>query len=456
MAIGTLKPSLFTDVKVGDKLAEYINGEAIYSHDTWYLWTGKRWEADSREAVKGRITRFARDMVLDALDEQRQIVQEGGKSEDSSYLKNAVKYQDDRKIKALLSILQTLCYQPTEFDMNYLELNTPDGIIDLSTGELKPHDKGRLHSQMTAVSPSACGQQQWLDMLNTVTDGNTDVIEYLQQVCGLALIGKPFEQQLVIVYGEHGTGKSTLFNALYKVLGSYAGTISPDVFMVSASNRNGEMTGVEGKRFVLSAELDQGQYLSSAMLKRMCSTDPVNVRPLYKDSRTILPTWHCFMYTNELPQTLTSDAATWDRLRLIPFNHVITGSAQQVQDYASVLFDQAGGAILRWAIQGAVKVIGNGYKVTTPRDIVELIEAQRETGDIFTEFIEDNFKVGEGLCVRASVLYDEFSRFIQPRRVTISRRTLARELESRGYWRRTDTEHITWFNGLAIDARAHR
>ena len=78
---------------------------------------------------------------------------------------------------------------------------------------------------MTNVSPSDEGAERWREFLLQIACSEEAIAEFLQQVAGMAAIGKVYEERLIIAVGNGGNGKSTFFNAIRDVLGDYAETI---------------------------------------------------------------------------------------------------------------------------------------------------------------------------------------------------------------------------------------
>ena len=67
---------------------------------------------------------------------------------------------------------------------------------------------------MTAVSPGDDGMDIWLEAVNSFFCGDSELVEYVQQIVGLAAIGKVYMEALIISYGEGRNGKSTFWNTL--------------------------------------------------------------------------------------------------------------------------------------------------------------------------------------------------------------------------------------------------
>ncbi len=76
-------------------------------------------------------------------------------------------------------------------------LNTPNGIVDLRTGDRMPHDPNRWCTKVAGCpyDPSAACPG-WLDFLNQFSGGDAALITYLQRLVGLAITGNPGERVL--------------------------------------------------------------------------------------------------------------------------------------------------------------------------------------------------------------------------------------------------------------------
>ena len=63
----------------------------------------------------------------------------------------------------------------------------------------------------------------------------------------------------IIAYGGGRNGKSTFWNTISKILGTYSGNMSADTLTVGCKrNVKPEMAEIKGKRLVIAAELEEG------------------------------------------------------------------------------------------------------------------------------------------------------------------------------------------------------
>ena len=140
---------------------------------------------------------------------------------------------------------------PSDLNKNPYLLNTPSGTFDLrkGLGGFSEHKAEDYITKITTVSPSDKGKEIWLDCLDKIY-GDKELIDYVQRICGLAVIGKVFIEAMIIAYGDGGNGKSTFWNAIFRVLGNYSGKLSADALTTSV-RRNvkpemAEMAGTHG------------------------------------------------------------------------------------------------------------------------------------------------------------------------------------------------------------------
>ena len=292
-------------------------------------------------------------------------------------------------------------------------LNTPAGTYDLRAGAdvVYPHKAEDYITKVTAVSPSDEGMELWEAMLDVVFCGDQELKSYVQQLAGLAAIGGVFAENLIIAYGEGRNGKSTLFNVIARVLGSYSGSLSADVLTNSCRrNIKPELAELRGKRLVIASELEEGNGLNTAVLKQLRSTDPIYAEPKYRRPFSFIPTHLAVLCTNHLPSIGTMDTGTWRRIKVVPFNAVIQGDSE-VKNYTEYLFKSAGGAILKWIMDGSKMVIENGYKIEAPDAVKSVVEEYRATNNDFQEFLDSCCNVGDGYSIPSGELYTAYRSY---------------------------------------------
>ena len=296
-------------------------------------------------------------------------------------------------------------------DVNEFLLNTPSATYDLRTGAIQDHKAEDYITKQTECDPCADNEQVWLDALNTIFVGDQELIDYVQMIVGLAAIGKVYVEALIISYGEGRNGKSTFWNVISRVLGNYSGSISADI-LTSQIRRNvkPELAEAKGKRLLIAAELEEGMRLNTSNIKQLCSTDEIAAEKKYKDPFKYVPTHTLVLYTNHLPKVGAIDKGTWRRLIVIPFLATIEGN-KDVKNYADYLFENAGGAVLKWILEGARKVIAADYKLPLPHVVDVAIKQYKSNNDWLGHFLEERCELDPTYTEKSGELYSEYRSF---------------------------------------------
>ena len=443
----------FTDMGNANLMAEIYGDILKYTKEWgWVFFTGQKWEQD----VAWRAMLCAQDVVNAMYDSAKKMlddfntrVDEGkvdpessaGKAESKvlgAYLKHCQKSRGAARLKAMIELNESNLFTPVDiFDANPWHLNTPAGVVDLKTGEIMPHDPAYYCTSITNVSPDLTTERPKFDaFLKQITVDDTDVEDYLQLQCGNAIVGKVYTENLLIINGVGLNGKSTLLSAVQTVLGDYATSIDPDLLMSShQSERQVGMARLRGKRFAIAQETEEHQRLRASMLKRLCSTDMMVAKRLYKDPDQFIPTHTLVLSTNHLPKISSTDTGTWRRIAVLPFKAQIDPE-DVITDYHNVLINAEGEQILGWLCQGAKKFWENDCNIEQPSAVIEASKDYRESEDWFAMFAEENVDItgDENDVVAHNDLYSRYHSWAKENAEYLrSSNAFSRLLDSMGY-----------------------
>ena len=417
-----LKPSDYSDVGQAMVLAREYKDRLCYTPSTDFLvYNGSFWEESKPKAqaiaqeLTARQLEEADTEIKKATDEMMKngawelLASMGPKKATAifnsaqarsfqkyenatTYRNYAIKRRDSKYITAALKETHPMVeIDQRQLDADEFLLNTPSATYDLRVGlaSARGHAAADLITKQTSVDPSDGDVSLWLDALELFFCGDRELIRYVQEIAGLSAIGKVCVEGLIIAYGEGRNGKSTFWNTLARVLGTYSGNMSADTLTVGCKrNVKPELAEVKGKRLIIAAELEEGMRLNTSNVKQLCSTDEIYAEKKYKDPFSFVPSHTLVLYTNHLPKVGAIDAGTWRRLIVIPFNAKIEGSSD-IKNYADYLYEKAGGAILKWIMDGAKRVIDRKYDITKPDVVEEAIRKYKETNDWLSQFFSE-------------------------------------------------------------------
>ena len=479
----TLKPGDYSDIGQAKVLAREYGGELRYTAATDYLrFCGQYWVESKQQAV-GATEEFLDLQLEDAKDEvsrTRRALLDMGVSEDDivsggkalekkisssqtdAYLayKTALAYKafvmKRRDMKYIVSALQAakpmLEINVSDLDKDGFLLNTPDGTYYLPDGleGRRDHSSEDYITKITAAEPGDKGKELWEDSLNTIFCGDAELIDYVQQIVGMAAVGRVYMESLVIAYGEGRNGKSTFWNTIARVLGTYSGNMSSDTLTVGCKrNVKPELAEAKGKRLIIAAELEEGMRLNTAVVKQMCSTDEIFAEKKYKDPFSFTPSHTLVLYTNHLPRVGANDPGTWRRLIVIPFHARIEG-AGDVKNYADFLVSEAAPAVMAWIIEGAKKVISRNFHIPCPACVEDAIKSYREDNDWLGHFLGECCEVAANYTEKSGELYRAYRCYCaQTGEYARSTADFYNALEMAGFSRRRTKAGITVY-GLRL------
>ncbi|MBR3375722.1 MAG: primase C-terminal domain-containing protein [Firmicutes bacterium] len=479
----SLKPDDFSDIGEARVLVKEYAGELLYTDATEFLsYDGIVWRENRQKAV-GTVEEFLDMQLVDARAQfssatqalidggiPEEVVRAGGKALEKlitpdlkdaykdylaakAYYAFVMKYRNYKNIVNTQSAAKPMVAADINaFDAQENFLNTPDATYDLAKGlaGARSHNPSDLLTKITNTSPGDEGKQLWDDALQTFFCGNKDLIDYVQETVGLSAIGKVYEEALIIAYGEGRNGKSTFWNTVSRVLGTYSGAISADALTAGCRrNVKPEIAELKGKRLIIAAELEEGMRLSTSILKQLCSTDQIRGEKKFKDPFDFTPSHTVVLYTNHLPKVGASDEGTWRRLIVIPFHAKIEGLSD-IKNYSDYLYEHASPAIMAWIIEGAKRVIANDHKTKKPQVVVDAIAAYRGMNDWMGLFLEECCDTGDGLECKSGELYEEFRAYcLRTGEYARTNADFVLELEKRGFDRKKKKSGM-WVQGLQL------
>ena len=228
----------------------------------WYAWDGTRWLHDS----SGEPMRRAREVAERLREEAKLRISEHGKDDDlgKAMVAHAKASASRRGLDAMLAIARSdrrVIVDVAELDADPLLLNTPNGTINLKTGQLRPHERGDLITRRVAVpyDPDAAAPT-WSTFLERVLPA-VEVREYAQRMVGAAAIGDNRDELVHVSYGPGANGKTKFSETIRTCLGDYAATVDPELFLAQRgrSAAQPELARLRGVRLVTAAETEEGR-----------------------------------------------------------------------------------------------------------------------------------------------------------------------------------------------------
>lgn len=393
----------------------------------WLIWTGMHWERDLEGA---RVLGMAGDALTQHWAE-RLLAAQGARR--TVYAEALLKVQSRHAQRAALDLARAHLYaRPEAFDADPWCLVVANGLLDLRTRELRPHDPAHRN---TKVAPVAYAPEarcpRWEEHLAMVLP-NENVRRHVRRSLGLALVGACLDERLDVWYGEGANGKSTTARVLMALLGSYADQAAPQLLVETRRPEHPTiLADLAGKRLVFSVEVEQGQRLAEALVKQLTGGDRKKARFLFKDYFAFEQTFSLFLLCNHRPEIRGTDVGIWRRISLVPWTATIPPERRRPQAEVVAELVAEGPGILNWLLEGLHDWLKD------PRweapEVQAATEAYRADMDRLGRFLEE-------CCVRSAAARVETSAFFrayeawcqQTGETPLSRKVIGQRLQAMG------------------------
>lgn len=411
-----------SDVGNGRRLAYRLQRKMLWDGSNWLTWLNGRWSRDWSNLIEQEAKGLTDDLIGSSDDN---IAGWGRKS------------QSARAVRAMIEMAKSepqVVVRPDAFDRNPHILNTPSGIVDLRTGELRTAEPSDLLALQTSVGYDPEAECPTFIRFMGQVFPDDQVIAYVQRWCGYLLTGCTLEQVFLIASGAGSNGKSTLLNVLREILGDYARDTPIATFLErdrgAATN---DLAALQGARLVLANEGNRNDALDSALVKKMTGGDPITARFLHKEFVTFTPQFKPVIISNHMPEIDATDPAIWRRTQILPFTRTF-GADERDSSLPHKLAVEAAG-ILRWAVEGAKAWYKTG--LLPPATITDTVRAFQEDMDTVGAFIKDACRTAPDAEYSASALYIAFEHYSRELGLKpMSATQFGKELGKRGYEKR--------------------
>lgn len=380
---------------------------------TWHVFKSHFWEDDalnnSLRAIDDVIAEYDREM------KRVKNTKATGSSKLCKRYKNRINQLKalDRRghvLKLASAGDNTCAITGQEWDQKPYFLPCSNGVIDLKTGQLTPGqpDQYLKTYTKTVYDPTAPTPVTFLKFMDDITNGDQDVIDYILAFFGSFLIGEVRQKIFPIFYGNKGyNGKTTLFETIAFVLGSFAGPIATELLMQQNFSRNAnspspEILSLRGKRLVWASDGEGSggnREIDTSIIKRLTGGDTLRSRyPYGKIGIDFTPSHSIALLCNDEPEANSNDNAFWKRAQKINFPNSFVSKPdpakicekQEIEKFEEKLKPEAS-CILKILVDRCVQYLKDGH-LNPPQSIIDATNEYRNEVNLIASFIDDHCK----------------------------------------------------------------
>jgi putative DNA primase/helicase len=410
-------------------LAKHLAGKVLWVPQWgWLLWDGKSWK---RDPSGDRTLVLARDLLpkhyIDLL------VSETSSNRRAQLCDYARRAHSLRHLSAALELAKgDLIADPRDFDKDPWLLNCLNGVLDLRTGELRPHSPELRLTKLCPVAYDPNAQAPtWQRFLREIFLEDDELIRYVQRAIGYSITGDVREDKLFICWGTGANGKSTFLQTLRRVLGDYAGAIAPAAIVHKGKDAHPTaVADLYGLRFAIAVETEEDQRLAEAQVKALTGRDSIKARFMHKDYFEFEPRAKIWLATNHRPLIRDTSPAIWRRIALIPFRAFFPPELQD-KTLGEKLWEEREG-ILAWLVQGCLAWQRLGLGESSA--VAEATAQYRSEMDALQEWLQERCVPDAKAITPFKDLYDDYCAWCgETDQEPLGKRAFANRLTEKGF-----------------------
>ena len=413
-----VRPPEFTDDALALEFTERHRDQLrfVAGWGKWLLWDGTRWDVEE---------------TLRVFDMARAVCREA--SAECNEARTSKKLADARTIAAVERLARADRHHAAtvdQWDTDTWLLNTPSGVVELTTGRMRAHRRDDYLTKITTIPPGD-GCPLWAAFLERVTDGDQELQAFLQRMAGYSLTGSTREHAFFFLYGTGANGKSVFVNAVSKVLGDYATTAPVETFIKSNVDRHPtDLAGLRGARLVIATETEEGRRWAESRIKALTGGDTVAARFMRQDFFEFTPSFKLIVAGNHRPGLRSVDEAIRRRMNLVPFTVTIPPDERD-ETLSDKLRDEWPG-ILRWAIEGCLEWQERG--LDPPEAVRKATDQYLETEDALSAWLGECCDTRDTHYAMSAELFASWKAWAERAgEIVGSQKRLSQNLQARGF-----------------------
>lgn len=376
----------------------------------WLVWDSMRWNSDTeglavQELAKRCAKQWTRD-CLEKIEAAKMDASSDGKKERAA-LNKALSYEGASILQGVLKLAKSdkrILIDAAKLDADPYKLNCENGLLDLRTGQIRPHDKTAMMTKLAPVAYMPEARHNAVDaVLATIRETcGQEVIDFLARAFGMSLTGNVSADVLFLLQGEGGAGKTTLLEALSELLGDYATELPFESFCLARNGRSPggaspDLIKLRGSRLAIAEEGDRSATLDAGRLKALTGGGKLTARDLYSGFMTFSQTHHLWLCSNFEPRADADDSGVWRRMVKIQFK-AIPPERRDPTIRENLLNDPcAKTALFAWAVRGAIDWSDRGggrNGLGIPASIDALTADYRKRLDTVGQWLDEAVETG--------------------------------------------------------------
>lgn len=305
-------------------------------------------------------------------------------------------------INDAISLLESKVYCDVKAH-NFNLINLKNGIMDLSSMELKKHDKSFYSKNQLAFdyNPDApCSR--WKQFLKEILPNAPKTRKTLQEFSGYCLLPKITIHKCLILIGGGANGKSVFVNTLMKLIGA-ANYVALQPHQLKDKFQLGSL---KDKLLNVATEIQSTAHLENSIWRQVIAGDPVQADIKYGNPFTFRPIAKHIFSMNKIPIIADDTNAFARRIIVIRFNQTFNAATADTGLEDKLASELEG--IFNWALDGLKRVLKNRKIYESPKCRSNKLDLLKTVNPV-PSFVGDQCVIHERKIISKTDLYDNFN-----------------------------------------------
>lgn len=460
-ASGVASDDTSGDIKNGKEFSNMFRDKLIFVHETNDV---AKFEESTGwvQAPPGEAARAGKEVVA----KMRAYAAEQWKlmphdPDNKNLMKHVDRSSTEQRISAMINMAQSepgMTVRLCELDADPMLLGVANGVLDLRTCELmRPTPSLRITKRCpVAFDPGAIAPILEA-FIARITQSDPPLAKFLQRLAGYMLTGEVNEQCFAFLYGLGRNGKTTYAELLFWLLGDYAVVLPTATLMMGKRDPGAcspDLMLLKGRRLALASELEETARFAEAAIKSMTGGDTMTARNPYGTFASWTPTHKLMIVGNHRPVISGGDYGIWRRVRLVPFNEVISDS--ECDSKLPEKLRAEGSGVLNWALAGLRDWQQQG--LNPPASVKAAVAAYQSDMDTLGMWMDDHVTQTPGAQTETALLYRAYSKWAKDSgmKFPMTRTSFGRRLTERGIPLNKSGSGNKCANGISLNDEGHR
>lgn len=322
-------------------------------------------------------------------------------------------------------IKRATLHRRSEFDKNKWIINVKNGLLDIWTLELKPHDPGYLSIIQLPVEwdPQAyC--PRWDKFISEIVE--PEDAKVLQEFVGYTLLRDCRYQKALMLVGSGANGKTTFLKVIIRMLGIH--NLSFRSLHELTTNRFAT-ADLYGKLANIYDDLSAETISNTGIFKILVAGGEIQAEKKFRNSFKFKNFAKLIFSANKVPSTYDDTRAFYRRWIIVNFPNEFTGDKADPHLEEKLTTKECLSYVLKWAVAGLRRLLTQG-KFSYDDDVEKIEDRYLRASNPAYAFLMDQVEEDPEAAISKDELYNAFLDFCRANKLpTVSKNAFSKQVK---------------------------